>query len=101
MPAPPAALISSDVERTVEFMYKLKRRLNRILAHHCGKTPEVIERDADRDNYMSAEEAAAYGLVDKVLPAIGVPPLLANDAIGIGPLRPPPTTSLGWAHVAP
>lgn len=58
---------ASDVERTVDFMYKLKRRLNRILAHHCGKTPEAIERDADRDNYMSAEEAAAYGLVDKVL----------------------------------
>jgi ATP-dependent Clp protease, protease subunit len=58
---------ASDVERTVDFMYKLKRRLNRILAHHCGKSPEVIEKDADRDNYMSAEEACAYGLVDKVL----------------------------------
>jgi ATP-dependent Clp protease, protease subunit len=58
---------ASDVERTVDFMYKLKRRLNRILAHHTGKSPETIEKDADRDNYMSAEEAAAYGLVDKVL----------------------------------
>lgn len=58
---------ASDVERTVDFMYKLKRRLNRILAHHTGKTPETIEKDADRDNYMSAEEACAYGLVDKVL----------------------------------
>ena len=58
---------ASDVERTVDFMYKLKRRLNRILAHHCGKSPEVIEKDADRDNYMSADEACAYGLVDKVL----------------------------------
>lgn len=58
---------ASDVERTVDFMYKLKRRLNRILALHCGKTPEVIEKDADRDNYMSAEEACTYGLVDKVL----------------------------------
>ena len=58
---------ASDVERTVDFMYKLKRRLNRILAHHAGKSPEVIEKDADRDNYMSAEEACAYGLVDKVL----------------------------------
>ena len=58
---------ASDVERTVDFMYKLKRRLNRILAHHCGKTPEIIEKDADRDNYMTAEEACAYGLVDKVL----------------------------------
>jgi ATP-dependent Clp protease protease subunit len=61
------ALPNSDVERTVDFMYKLKRRLNRILALHCGKTPEVIEKDADRDNYMSAEEACTYGLVDKVL----------------------------------
>ncbi|MDZ4286391.1 MAG: ATP-dependent Clp protease proteolytic subunit [Prosthecobacter sp.] len=58
---------ASDVERTVDFMYKLKRRLNRILANHTGKSPEVIEKDADRDYYMSAEEAAAYGLVDKVL----------------------------------
>ncbi|HCN79397.1 MAG TPA: ATP-dependent Clp protease proteolytic subunit [Verrucomicrobiales bacterium] len=58
---------ASDVERTVDFMYKLKRRLNRILAHHTGKSPEIIEKDADRDNYMTAEEAAAYGLVDKVL----------------------------------
>jgi ATP-dependent Clp protease protease subunit len=58
---------ASDVERTVDFMYKLKRRLNRILAHHTEKTPEVIEKDADRDYYMSAEEACAYGLVDKVL----------------------------------
>jgi ATP-dependent Clp protease protease subunit len=58
---------ASDVERTVDFMYKLKRRLNRILAHHCGKSPEIIEKDADRDNYMSAQEACDYGLVDKVL----------------------------------
>ena len=58
---------ASDVERTVDFMYKLKRRLNRILAHHTGKSTEQIEKDADRDNYMSAAEAAEYGLVDKVL----------------------------------
>ncbi|MBX7211835.1 MAG: ATP-dependent Clp protease proteolytic subunit [Verrucomicrobiaceae bacterium] len=58
---------ASDVERTVDFMYKLKRRLNRILAHHTNKSPETIEKDADRDNYMSAEEACSYGLVDKVL----------------------------------
>jgi len=58
---------ASDVERTVDFMYKLKRRLNRILAHHTNKTAEIIEKDADRDNYMTAEEACAYGLVDKVL----------------------------------
>lgn len=58
---------ASDVERTVEFMYGLKSRLNNILAKHTGKTPKQLEKDADRDNYMSAEEAVAYGLVDKVL----------------------------------
>lgn len=58
---------ASDVERTVEFMYNLKRRLNKILSHHTGKTVEEVERDADRDYYMSGEQAAAYGLVDKVL----------------------------------
>jgi ATP-dependent Clp protease protease subunit len=58
---------ASDVERTVEFMYSLKKRLNRILAFHTGKTVEEIERDADRDNYMPAEVAAEYGLIDKVL----------------------------------
>nr|WP_235203538.1 ATP-dependent Clp protease proteolytic subunit [Sulfuriroseicoccus oceanibius] len=58
---------ASDVERTVEFMYSLKKRLNAILAKHTGKTIEEIERDSDRDNYMTAEEGAAYGLVDQVL----------------------------------
>lgn len=58
---------ASDVERTVEFMYSLKKRLNTILAKHTGKTVEQIERDSDRDNYMTAEQSAAYGLVDKVL----------------------------------
>jgi len=58
---------ASDVERTVEFMYNLKRRLNKIIAHHTGKSPEQVDKDADRDNYMTGEAAAAYGLVDKVL----------------------------------
>jgi len=58
---------ASDVERQVEFMYKLKKRLNGILAHHTGKPVEQVEKDADRDYYMSAEEAKAYGLVDEVV----------------------------------
>ncbi len=57
---------ASDVERTVEFMYGLKRRLNKIISSHTGKPIEQVELDADRDYYMSAEEAKAYGLVDKV-----------------------------------
>ena len=58
---------ASDVERTVEFMYSLKKRLNALLAHHTGRTIEEIERDSDRDNYMPAAAAAEYGLIDKVL----------------------------------
>ena len=58
---------ASDVERSVEFMYKLKRRLNRILANHCGKPVDQVEKDADRDYYMTADEACAYGLVDEVV----------------------------------
>jgi ATP-dependent Clp protease protease subunit len=58
---------ASDVERQVEFMYKLKRRLNGILSHHTGKSTEQVERDADRDYYMTADEAKAYGLVDEVV----------------------------------
>lgn len=58
---------ASDVERQVEFMFKLKKRLNRILAQHTGKPYEQIEKDADRDYYMTAEEARAYGLVDEVV----------------------------------
>ena len=58
---------ASDVERQVEFMFKLKKRLNAILSHHTGKPVDQVERDADRDYYMSAEEAKAYGLVDEVV----------------------------------
>jgi ATP-dependent Clp protease protease subunit len=58
---------ASDVERTVEFMFTLKKRLNDILATHTGKPVDQIDIDADRDNYMSAKEAADYGLVDRVL----------------------------------
>ncbi len=58
---------ASDVERTIGFMFNLKKRLNGIIAHHTGKTIEQVENDSDRDNYMTAEQSVAYGLVDKVL----------------------------------
>ena len=48
---------ASDVERTIDFMFNLKKRLNGILAKHTGKTIEQVERDSDRDNYMTAEES--------------------------------------------
>jgi ATP-dependent Clp protease protease subunit len=58
---------ASDVERQVEFMFKLKRRLEGIIAHHTGKSAEQVRTDADRDYYMSADEAKNYGLVDEVV----------------------------------
>jgi ATP-dependent Clp protease protease subunit len=58
---------ASDIERTIGFMFTLKKRLNEILAKHTGQSLETIERDSDRDNYMPSEVAAEYGLVDKVL----------------------------------
>jgi ATP-dependent Clp protease protease subunit len=58
---------ASDVERSVEFMYKLNRRLTRIIAENTGKNEEQVKKDADRDYYMTAEEAREYGLVDEVV----------------------------------
>ncbi|MBV9391331.1 MAG: ATP-dependent Clp protease proteolytic subunit [Verrucomicrobia bacterium] len=58
---------ASDVERTVEWMFKLKKRLIGILANHTGKKPEQVSVDSDRDYWMSAEEAKEYGLVDEVV----------------------------------
>ncbi len=75
---------ASDVERTVEYMFKLKKRLIRILAFHTGKPEEQVKFDSDRDYYMTAEEAKAYGVVDEVVKgrkAIAVPSEIA-EAIG-------------------
>ena len=58
---------ASDIERTIGFMFNLKKRLNGILAKHTGKSIEQVEQDSDRDNYMTPEESVAYGIVDKVL----------------------------------
>jgi ATP-dependent Clp protease, protease subunit len=58
---------ASDVERQVDYMFKLKNRLIKILAQHTGKPEEQVRIDSDRDYYMSATEAKAYGLVDEVI----------------------------------
>ncbi len=58
---------ASDVEIRVKYMLKLKQRLNTILAKHSGQTYDVVEKACDRDNFMSAEEAKAFGLVDHVV----------------------------------
>jgi ATP-dependent Clp protease protease subunit len=57
---------SSDIQIHAREIVKTKRELNRILAESTGKTEEQIDKDTDRDLYMSAEEAVAYGIVDQV-----------------------------------
>ncbi len=58
---------ASDVEIRVRHMLKLKKTLNEILSKHTGKPVEQVEKDCDRDYFMTAEEARAYGLVDQVV----------------------------------
>ncbi len=58
---------ASDIEIHAREILYLKQRLNQMLAMHTGQTVEVIERDTDRDNFLSAADAVAYGLVDQVL----------------------------------
>ena len=58
---------ASDIAITAEHIVRVKKRMSEILAKNCNKTVEQIERDIDRDNYMFAEEAKAYGLVDGIV----------------------------------
>ncbi|MBI1285327.1 MAG: ATP-dependent Clp endopeptidase proteolytic subunit ClpP [Thiobacillus sp.] len=58
---------ASDIEIHAKEILYLKARLNEMLAKHTGQSLEVIDRDTDRDNFMSAEQSVNYGLVDKVL----------------------------------
>jgi ATP-dependent Clp protease protease subunit len=58
---------ASDVERTVEYMFKLKKRLIGILALHTGRSDEQIQTDSDRDYWITAQQAKDYGLVDEVV----------------------------------
>ena len=58
---------TTDMKIHVERMLKIKDRLNHILSQNTGKPLDVIELDTERDNFMSAEEACAYGLIDQVI----------------------------------
>ena len=60
---------ASDIEIHARELLKMKATLNELLAKHSGQPLEKIERDTDRDNFMSAEEAASYGLIDHVTTA--------------------------------
>lgn len=58
---------ASDIRIMSEHIQRSKRRLNRILAQNCGITEEEVERDTDRDHFMTAQEAKEYGLIDKII----------------------------------
>lgn len=58
---------ATEIQIVAEKILKTKKKLNEILAANTGQPIEVIERDTDRDNYMTAEEAVAYGLVDRII----------------------------------
>jgi ATP-dependent Clp protease protease subunit len=58
---------ASDIAIHAKEILSLRDKLNQIMAHHTGQPIERIERDTDRDNFLSAQEAAEYGLIDKVL----------------------------------
>jgi ATP-dependent Clp protease protease subunit len=60
---------ASDIAIHAEETLKIKAKLNKIMAHHTGQPEEVIAKDTDRDNFMSAERAKEYGIVDKILDA--------------------------------
>lgn len=64
---------ASDISIQAKEILRLRDRLNEILALHTGKSVEEIARDTDRDFFMSAEEARAYGLVDDVMPSRKLP----------------------------
>jgi ATP-dependent Clp protease protease subunit len=64
---------ATELEIHAKELLKMKRRMNEILLKHTGRSIDQIERDTDRDNFMSAEEAAEYGLIDKVLDRVELP----------------------------
>ena len=58
---------ASDIKIHADHILKTRDKLNRMLASHTGQPLEVIEKDTERDNFMTADEAMAYGLIDKVI----------------------------------
>ena len=58
---------ATEIEIAAQHILKTKKKLNQMIADNCGKSIEEVEKDTDRDNWMSAEEAVAYGLIDKIV----------------------------------
>ena len=64
----------TEIAIVADFMLKTRQRLNKILADNTGQTLETIQNDTERDNYMTAEEAVAYGLVDRITTSRAIAP---------------------------
>lgn len=75
---------ASDVKIHAEHIIKTKEKLNRILSANTGKPLEVIEKDTDRDNFMSADEACEYGIIDKAIKDARKYGVLGQDIFGTG-----------------
>ena len=58
---------ASDIEIHAKYILSLRERLNRLMALHTGKSMEEISRETDRDNFLTADEALKFGMIDKVL----------------------------------
>jgi len=58
---------ATDIQIHAQEILSIRQRLNDVLARHTGKDTDVIQRDTDRDNFMTAEDAVAYGLIDRVV----------------------------------
>ncbi|MBU1298565.1 MAG: ATP-dependent Clp endopeptidase proteolytic subunit ClpP [Bacteroidetes bacterium] len=58
---------ATDISIQAEEILRMKKRINEIIANHCGKTVDLVEKDTDRDYYLSSEEAKNYGLIDNIL----------------------------------
>lgn len=88
---------ASDVEIRVKYMLRLKQRLNQIIARHTNRPVEQVERDCDRDHFLTAEEARAYGLVDEVVKSRKEIPGLAEARLTdlSGPPGPSPAPDSG------
>ena len=70
---------ASDFEIHAKEILAVRGRLNRLLAHHTGKKEAVIDRDTERDNFMSAEQSVEYGIIDKVLTSRANPEAVISD----------------------
>ncbi len=65
---------ATDIEIQAREILRIKRQLNELMAEHTGQSVKQIEKDTDRDNIMTAEEAKEYGLVDEVIVRLDQPP---------------------------